>query len=231
LGAKLQRFNPPPEALIRNHAKMKLTGYHMKQLVRIVFFLIAFHGGVRWLRSQTPPPREMNLVVVEGEGQSNNIGQHARRPPLVRVEDENHRPIVGAAVIFTLPTEGATGDFGNGSKTFTTITDSQGEAAGKGLKLNQLPGKLPIYVNASYRGLTAKATITEYVVAPPGAKVGGGGGSGKLILVLAIIGAAAAGGAYYATHRGGAAAPVTTVVAAPTPIGITVGTGTIAGGN
>ena len=203
----------------------------MKLFCRIVFILIAFHGCVRWLQSQTPPPREMNLVVVEGEGQSNNIGQHASRPPLVRVEDENHKPIVGAAVIFTLPTEGATGDFGNGSKTFTGMTDSQGQAAGKGLKFNQLPGKLPIYVNASYRGLTAKATITEYVVAPPGAKVGGGGGHGKIILVLAIIGAAAAGGAYYATHRGSSAATTTTVVAPPTPIGITPGTGTITGGN
>jgi hypothetical protein len=230
LGAKLQCFSPPLEAFIRNHAKMKLTGYLMKLLFRIVFFLMAFQGGVRWLQSQAPP-RELNLVVVEGEGQSNNIGQHASRPPLVRVEDENHKPIVGAAVIFTLPTEGATGDFGNGSKTFTAVTDSQGQASGKGLKFNQLPGKLPIYVNASYRGLTAKATITEYVVAPPGAKVGGGGGSGKIILVLAIIGAAAAGGAYYATHRGSTAAATTTMAAPPTPIGITVGTGTLAGGN
>jgi hypothetical protein len=210
---------------------MKLAGYLMKLLCQIVFCLIAFHGSVCWLRSQTPPPREINLTVVEGEGQSNNIGQHARRPPLVRVEDENHHPIVGAVVIFTLPTEGATGEFG-GSKTLTVVTDSQGNAAGKGLKVNQLPGKLPIYVNASYRGLTAKATITELIVAPPGAKIGGGGGNGKLIIVLAIIGAAAAGGgAYYATHRGGSSASNSTGPTGPTPIGITAGTGTIAGGN
>jgi hypothetical protein len=203
----------------------------MKLLCQIVLCLIALHGSVGWLRSQTPPPpREMNLIVVEGEGQTNNIGQHVHRPPLVRVEDENHHPIVGAAVIFTLPTEGATGEFG-GSKTLTVVTDSQGEAAGKGLKVNQLPGKLPIYVNASYRGVTAKATITEFIVAPPGAKVGGGG-NGKLIIVLAIIGGAAAGGAYYATHRGGSSSSSnSTGPTGPTPIGITVGTGTIAGGN
>ena len=200
----------------------------MKQLFPVLSILFAFHGGASPLHCQTLPT-EMNLVVVEGEGQSNNIGQHVSRPPLVRVEDENHRPIVGAAVIFTLPTEGATGDFGSGSKTLTVITDNQGEAAGKGLKLNYAPGKLPIHVNASYRGLTAKATITEYVVAPPGAKIGGGHGSGKLVVILVIIGAAAAGGAYYATHRGGSSS-ASTVPAGPTSIGITPGTGTIGGG-
>jgi hypothetical protein len=175
-------------------------------------------------------PREMNLIVVEGEGQSMNIGERAPKPPLVRMEDENHHPIVGAAVTFTLPTEGATGDFGSGSKTITVVTDNQGNASAKGLKVNQVPGKLPIYINASYRGLTAKATITEYVTAPPGAKTGGGGGGhGKIIAILAIVGAAAAGGAYYATHSGGSSASVPPPVPPPTPIGITPGTGTIGG--
>jgi hypothetical protein len=207
---------------------MELAEHCMKLLSRVLFFLIAFHYGDRWLQSQTMPT-EMNLVVVEGEGQSNNIGERVNRPPLVRVEDENHRPVVGAAVVFTLPTEGATGEFGGGSKTVTVITDSQGEAAAKGLKINRLPGKLPIHVNASYRGLMATAIVNEIVVAPPGAKVGGGGGSGKVVLILVIIGAAAAGGAYYATHRGSSNAAGTGTTG-PTPIGITVGTGTIAGG-
>jgi hypothetical protein len=206
---------------------MELAEHCMKLISRVLFFWIAFHYGASWLQSQTAPT-EMNLVVVEGEGQSNNIGQRVSRPPLVRVEDENHRPVVGAAVVFTLPTEGATGEFGGGSKTITVITDSQGEAAAKGLKINRAPGKLPIHVNASYRGLMAKAIINEIVVAPPGAKVGGGG-SGKIVLVLVIIGAAAAGGAYYATHRGSSNAAGTAPVG-PTPIGITAGTGTLAGG-
>jgi hypothetical protein len=199
-----------------------------RQLCRALLFLAAFYGGVRGLNSQTQP-RDISLVVVEGEGLNMKIGERASKPPLVRVEDENHKPIAGAAVIFTLPTEGATGDFG-GSKTLTVVTDSQGEAAAKGLKVNTVPGKLPIYVNASYRGLTSKATITAYVTAPPGAKVGGGGGhhNGKIIAIVAIIGAAAAGGAIYATHSGGgSSAPP--APPAPTPIGITPGTGTIGG--
>jgi hypothetical protein len=201
----------------------------MKQLCRALLFFAALYGGVRGLHSQTQP-QTINLVVIEGEGQTLKIGEHASKPPLVRVEDENHKPIAGAVVTFTLPTEGATGDFG-GSKTLTVVTDNQGEATGKGLKVYTLPGKLPIYVNASYRGLTAKATITGYITAPPGAKTsaGGGHGNGKIIAIVVIVGAAAAaGGAYAATHSGGGtSAPPGPP--APTPIGITPGTGTIGG--
>ena len=199
-----------------------------RPLCRALLLLTAFYGGVPGLHSQTQP-RDISLIVINGEGQNLKIGERAPNPPLVRVEDENHKPIAGAVVTFTLPTEGATGDFG-GSKTLTVVTDSQGEALAKGLKVNTLPGKLPIYVNASYRGLSAKANITAYVTAPPGAKTGGGGGhhNGKIIAIVAIIGAAAAGGAIAATHSGGGSS-TPPAPPAPTPIGITPGTGTIGG--
>jgi hypothetical protein len=202
----------------------------MKQICSAFLLVAALWAGVRGLYAQTPMPTNMSLVVVEGEGTSLNIGERARKPPLVRVEDENQHPIVGAAVTFTLPTEGATGDFGGGSKTLTVVTDTQGNAIAKGLRVNQLPGKLPIYINASYRGLTAKATITEYITAAPGAKIGGGShGNGKWIAIVAIVGAAAAGGAYYATHSGGSSSSAPPPTPPPTPIGITPGTGTIGG--
>src|ERR1700751_107357 len=70
-------------------------------------------------QDQTPPPAALNLLVVEGEGAINNIRQRVSRDPIVRVEDDNHKPIVGAVVVFTLPTEGATGEFGGGSKSVT----------------------------------------------------------------------------------------------------------------
>jgi len=169
-------------------------------------------------------PMELNIVVVEGEGAITTGGQRASREPFIRVEDENHKPVAKAAVVFTLPTEGASGQFGNGAKTVTIMTDSAGEAKGQGLRVNQIGGKLPILVAVSYRGLTARTTITEYIEAKPGAKAEGGG-HGKLIAILAVVGAAAAGGAVYATQRrtsSGASQP------GPTSIGITPGTGTIA---
>lgn len=142
------------------------------------------------LQFDTPPasaqtlPKELNIIVVAGEGTVNNPRHRVSREPVIRVEDENHKPIAGAAVVFTLPTEGTTGEFGNGSKTITVMTDSGGEAKGQGLKVNQIGGKLPILITVSYRGLTARATITQSVVAaaggrPTGETGGTGSGSGS----------------------------------------------------
>src|SRR5437763_4811792 len=112
------------------------------------------------LQAQTQPlPTELNIVVVEGEGAINNVRQRVAHDPAVRVEDENHKPITGVAVVFTLPTEGATGEFSNGAKSLTIMTDAEGRAAAQSLRMDQVAGKIPIHVNASFRGLTARTSI------------------------------------------------------------------------
>jgi hypothetical protein len=193
-------------------------------------FLLFFQFSAPAAKAQAPPVA-LNIVVLEGEGATNNARQRMVREPVVRIEDENHKPIAGAAVVFTLPTEGATGVFSNGSQTLTVITDNNGRAAGKGLRLNQVTGKLPIHVAASFRGLSARTIVNEINEGVPGAKtsVGGGGGSGKLIAILAIAGAAAGGGVYFATHKSASspASPATPPTAVS--IGLTPGTGIIIG--
>jgi len=204
----------------------------LKPIRNLLHFLLAFALilPAELLPGQTQPmPTELNLVVVEGEGSIINVRQRVSRDPVVRVEDENHKPIVGAVVVFTLPTEGATGEFGNGSKTLTVMSDSQGLAKAQGLKVNQGGGKLPIHVTASFRSLTARTTLTQFVEVPPGTKVSTRhGGSGKVIAILAVIGAAAAGGAVYATQRSKSGTVVNPPPAGPAAIGITAGNGTIA---
>src|SRR5262249_26532340 len=118
--------------------------------------------------------------------------------------------------------------------TLTITTDSKGQATAKGLKMNPLPGKVPIHVTASYRGLAVRTIINQTSVVPPGAKAGtsSGGGHGTLIAVLIAVGAAAGGGgAYLISHQNkSSGSSVPTAPAAPTPIGISPGTGTITGG-
>lgn len=176
-----------------------------------------------------PVPTALNLVVVEGEGTVNDLHQRTAKDTVVRVEDGNHKPVAGAAVLFALPTEGATGEFANGSKTLTVITDSKGLARAQGIRLNQTNGKMPVHVNASYRGLTARASITEFVSgARPGASAKGGHGH-AVIVVLAVVAAAAGGGAYYYLAASHSVSSGTAAVATgPAPIGITAGTGSIA---
>lgn len=198
----------------------------VKYLRPIIFLLCCLLVSAQVL------PTELNIVVLQGEGAVNAAGQRAEHAPTVRVDDENHKPVEGVAVVFTLPTEGATGEFGNGSKTLATVTDKQGLAEAHGLRFNRLPGKVPIQVNVSYRGLTARTTITEMSALPPGVKADAGHhGHGALIAILLIVGAAGAGGgAYFATHK--SSSPTSTIVTTgPAAIGITPGTGTIVGGH
>ncbi len=162
-----------------------------------------------WIPATAQVAPMLNLVVVEGEGAVNNIRQRTAREPIVQVQDENHKPVAGAVVVFLLPSNGAGGAFANGARTLTMTTDNQGQAVARGLKPNGVKGQYQIRVNATHNGQTASVTITQTNAILSAAGVASGGAiSGKLIAVLAIVGgAAAAGGIYYATHNGGSSTP------------------------
>lgn len=158
---------------------------------------------------QQVPGRALQIVVVEGEGAINNVRSRVNREPVVRVEDENHKPVAGAAVIFFLPNQGPGGTYLNGTSSLTTTTDARGRAVGRGAQFNQQAGPMQIRVAASYAGQTASAVINQSnVVGPVVSGGGGGGGGGGLstttkILILAGIAAAGATGAIVATRGGG----------------------------
>src|SRR5215831_6345015 len=114
-----------------------------------------------------PPPESLNIVVVEGEGAINNIREHATPSVTIRVEDENKHPVSGAVVVFALPTDGPSGVFQDGAKTLTLTTDKQGVVSIRGLKPNRISGQMQIHLNASYRGRTARARITQFNMTVP----------------------------------------------------------------
>jgi hypothetical protein len=166
----------------------------------------------------------LNLVVVEGEGQINNIKQRTAREPVVQVEDQNHKPVAGAVVVFTLPSNGASGAFANGAQTLTVTTNEQGQAVAHGLKPNGVKGQFQIHVNASHNGQTASTNITQTnAVLTAAGTVAAGAGHAKLIALLAVVGAGAIGGIVYATQSGGGNTPT----AATPPVTIGAGTGSV----
>ncbi|HEX3744295.1 MAG TPA: hypothetical protein VHW09_10210 [Bryobacteraceae bacterium] len=173
-------------------------------------------------------PHALNLVIVEGDGAINNIRQRTAREPIVQVEDENHKPVAGAAVVFLLPEHGAGGTFANGAHSLTVTTNAQGRAAARGIRLNNTQGQFQIQVNATFNGLTATGTISQSIVAGAAAGAGAGGAvaiglSAKAIAIIAIAAAAVAGGAAYAATRGGSGNSAATT----TGTTITPGTGTV----
>jgi len=146
------------------------------------------------------PALKLNLVILEGEGAVNNIKQRTAREPIVQVEDENHKPVAGAAVVFALPSNGAGGTFAASGQTLTTVTDASGRAVARGLRPNGIEGRYQIRVTASKDGQTATANITMTNAA---AAAAGGIAAGKLIVILAAVGGAVAGGVVAATRSGG----------------------------
>jgi len=173
-------------------------------------------------------PGKLNLVIIDGDGAINNIKQRTAREPVVQVEDENHRPVAGVAIVFTLPEQGATGTFPGGGHSLTVMSDSQGRAAAHGLRPNNVQGKYQIRVTASKNGQTANTNITQTnALVAAGAAAGATAGiSGKLIAVIAVAAAAATGGALYATHSGGGSSSAT-IASGPSLVTISPGSGTV----
>ena len=171
----------------------------MKQtLAPAITLLIAWQG----IYAQEGPT-QVNLVVVSGEGTLTKTGSRVSEPPQVRVEDQDHKPISGAAVVFTLPSGGAGGEFDKGAKTLTVTTDEKGVAAARGLRLNDTPGRFEILVNVAYRGLTSNAAITQFSTAPNGAVTHTQHkGSTKWIIIAVVAVGAGAGAAVAASHGG-----------------------------
>jgi hypothetical protein len=176
--------------------------------------LMAFWSPGPPLKAQEAGGSKLNLIIVEGDGAINNIRQRTAREPIVQVEDENHKPIAGAAVVFLLPGSGPSATFANGSNMSTVFTDVNGRAIAKGLRPNNVAGNFQIRVTANYQGMTGSTVISQSnaLAAAAAGGAAAGGISAKLIAIIAIAGAAAAGGAIAATRGGG-----TRTAATPNP--------------
>lgn len=190
--------------------------------------MLAFYGVAPVAFAQAPQAPKLQILILEGDGAINNIRQRTAREPIVQVQDENHKPVAGAVVLFALPERGAGGVFPNGSTSLTVTTDAQGRAVAAGLRPNSVSGNFQIHVTASHQGQTANATINQSNVLAAAAAAGAGI-SGKTIgILLAIAGGAAVGGAVAAT-RGGShgTSGMGTIPSGPALTTITAGTPSI----
>ncbi|QNI32852.1 carboxypeptidase regulatory-like domain-containing protein [Alloacidobacterium dinghuense] len=154
----------------------------------LCFLMAAGEACLTWAQA-APPPKSLQIVILDGEGALNNIKQRTAHEPIVEVQDENHKPVAGAAVIFLLPNSGAGGTF-NGALSFSTITDADGKAVAQGLRPNNITGKYQIQVRAKYNDLTTEATIAQENV---GESTGPSHVGGHALMKWLLIGGAAAG--------------------------------------
>jgi hypothetical protein len=106
-------------------------------------------------------PNRLFIQIIDGEGALNDIRSRTAREPIVQIEDENHKPIAGAVVLFTTPDSGPSAIFSNGLTSFKTTTGADGRAIGEGLKPNSDSGAFQIQVSASFGSLSSVAVINQ----------------------------------------------------------------------
>ena len=194
-----------------------------RALCVLLAYVVLFQTWPVPARAQDQEPTKLNISILEGEGSINNIRQRVAREAIVQVDDENHKPVAGAAVTFFLPEHGASGLFSNGSRSLTVMTDNTGRAAAQGIVPNKAAGDMQIRVVARFKNLDANAVIHQVnaATAAAGAAAGGAAISGKVLAIVLIVAAGAAGGVVAAARGGGSssstqASTVTITVGAPT---------------
>ena len=186
-----------------------MNKYLSSTLSLLMSALIACTGGPI-LHGQDAP--KLKILIIEGEGATNNIKQRTAREPIVEVQDENNRPVGGAIVTFTAPNYGASGTFQGGSKLFTVTTDSNGRATARGFQPNSAKGQLKLQVRAQSNGQSASSEINM-------TNVGAGGGAGmstsaKWWTVVAVGAGAAIAGGVLGTRGSSTTPPSTTTISA-----------------
>ena len=172
-----------------------------KAYVGLMMSAVLFCTGTTGPLLAQDTPR-LKIIIIEGEGATNNIKQRTAREPIVEVQDENNRPVGGALVTFALPNYGASGTFQGGSKVFSFTTGADGRAAGSGFQPNTAKGDLNIQVRAQSNGQTANAEIHMKNISGLGP---GMSTSAKVWTVVAIAAGAAVIGVV--ATRGGTTPP------------------------
>ncbi len=173
----------------------------------------------------------LRIRIEEGDGLSYALGSRATRGITVVVTDEAGNPVEGASVNFTLPDNGPSGVFSDGSKTELLLTKADGRASVWGMRWSRQAGPVDVRIVAGKGAARTGTVCTVQLAEAPSATTGSVGGSSHKWLWIGL-GAAAAAGAGVAIAMKGGSSPgncSSTVVSgsnpcssAPDPLGVTV---------
>jgi hypothetical protein len=171
----------------------------------------------------TGQPKGLFINIIEGEGALNDIRTRTAREPIVEVDDENHKPVAGALVLFAIDNGGSSSPFASfsGANTVSVTTDEAGRAVGRGFQITQHKGQYKINVRATKGELQADSVILQSNIE---ALVSSSGGQTTAAVAAHhhwgwIIGGVAAAGA--------AAGIVIATHSSSSPTTVTPGTGTV----
>jgi hypothetical protein len=127
------------------------------------------------------PPPMLRIEILDGDGAINNIRQRTAREVIVEVQDENHKPVSGALVLFS-----AKGGGPFGRTVLKATTDSSGRVSANPLQLKSKAGRLEIKVRASSQGRSATRVIHQ-TNAETGAQAGAATTTASVAAVPATV--------------------------------------------
>lgn len=108
-----------------------------------------------------PMVQGLKVLVLEGQGATNNIPRKIGIQPVVEVRDELDQPVEGASVVFRLPPSGAGGLFPGQKLTEDVKTDVRGQAGATGFVPNDVAGKFQINVTVTAGNRLGQTLISE----------------------------------------------------------------------
>ncbi len=118
------------------------------------------------LQTAASAPKMLTIEIIEGEAELNDVRARTAREPIVQINDENHKPVAGALVLFSIQSGGGQpGATFAGLANYSTRTDALGRAVGRGFKPTKHTGNYQIQVQALFAGATAAAEIHETNIA------------------------------------------------------------------
>lgn len=162
-----------------------------------------FPRAAAWAQEAATPSR-LFIQIIDGEGALNDIRNRTAREPIVEIQDENHKPVAGAIVLFSTPSSGPSGVFSNGLSSLKATTGADGHATAQGFRPNNTPGTFQIQVTATFANLSSVAVINETNIGKQTSNHShvAHGVSAKLITILAGAAAAGAVTGYLLTSNG-----------------------------
>ena len=131
----------------------------LSAIIAVIALLVGLMPVTGQQGGREPAPN-LQIVILAGDDAMNNIRQRTAREAIVRVEDENHRPVAGVAITASLPNHGAGGEFVGGGKIFTGTTKDNGQLIFR-FRPNKVEGRFQIRLHASFNGKGVAAVISQ----------------------------------------------------------------------
>jgi hypothetical protein len=110
--------------------------------------------------AQLPVERSLQIRVLAGKDEANDLERKIMAPVVVQVVDQNQRPVEGAEVVVRFPLSGPGAAFTGGKASQTIRTNAEGQAAALNWAANNQQGTFQVHVSASYSNQIGETTFS-----------------------------------------------------------------------